>query len=95
MTMKLPARIRRMSKRRQQTGLYRHIKRGIERALHQGYRGHIVTEEMRARMVKEIQTQLRNLPPPVEHIKINLMVLPYKAEMPYSKDSLPRSDISC
>lgn len=95
MNMKLPARIRRMSKRRQLTGLYRQIKRGIERALHRGYRGHIVTDEMRARMFAEINNQLRMLPQPVEHIKINLMVLPYKAEMPYSKDSPPRSDISC
>lgn len=88
MTWTLPAKIRRMSKRRQKTALFRYVKRGIERALHQGYRGHIVTEEMRARMVAVINNQLRMLPRPVEHININLMVLPYQDD---SSDSLPRS----
>lgn len=91
MTWTLPAKIRRMSKRRQKTALFRYVKRGIERALHQGYRGQIVTQEIRARMVEEINNQLRMLPRPVEHININLMVLPYQEA---NSDSLPRSATS-
>jgi len=81
MTWTMPAKIRRMSKRRQKAALFRYVKRGIARALHQGYRGFIVTDEMKARMVEEINSQLLPLCPPTEYITINFVVTPTVEEL--------------
>jgi hypothetical protein len=77
----MPAKIRRMSKRRQKTALFRYVKRGIACTLHQGYRGFIVTDEMKARMVEEINSQLLPLYPPTEYITINFVVTPTAGEL--------------